>query len=379
MKRFLLILPALLLLAVRLPAQNDGDSMRKAVEAENRKLLSAYAAHPVVVAQHRVLRKDFHLWLSHLGEGRWGSDANWYPARTSRLYLSRRGEDGSLDLVWSEMLDTVWSAPKPICEEAVSAGSEIFPMLSPDGRRLYFASDSLFGMGGYDLYVASWDARKKVWGQVRNLGVPYNSKGDDLLFCDTPDGRYSLLASNRACHKDSVVIYVLRQENPVYTPATDGEAARLSALAVTAPENGYRFAKGKAGTVPVIPFETPEEVFDATLHVGGEGAFARDNRLPGGLVYQIQLFVSSNKVSVRQLNGVSPVYVHPQRSGKKLYAAGLFRSYDDAQQELGAVRRAGFPTAFIIAFEDGAPLSLSKARKKESSVKIITEEVRIVR
>ena len=88
--------------------------------------------------------------------------------------------------------------------------------------------------------------------------------------------------------------------------------------------------------------------------------------------------MSGSKPSVRQLKGISPVYVHPQRSGKKLCAAGLFRTYTEAELALPAVRRL-FPTAFVIAFDNGKPLSLSKARKQESSVKVITEEVRIVK
>ena len=380
MKPFVLSVSLALLLAFPLRAQSDAAAARRGVEAENRQALSGLAARPVVVAQQSVPRKDFHLWLSHLKEdGRWCTDANWYPFETTRLILSKPGADGSLDIVWSEFLDTDWSAPKPVSDEAVSPGNEIFPMLSPDGKRLYFASDGLFGMGGYDIYVATWDSRKQVWGQVRNLGIPFNSPGDDLFFCDTPDGRYSLLASNRSCGKDSVVIYVLRQETPVYSTVTPAEAERLSRLSVTSPENGYVFAKGNAGKVPALSFETPEETFDYTLHVGGEGAFAPDNHLPAGLVYQIQLFVSSNKVSVKQLKGVRPVYIHAQRSGKSLYAAGLFRSYAEAEQALGAVRRAGFPSAFVIAFDGGSPIGLQKARKKESSVKVVTEEVRIVR
>ena len=165
---------------------------------------------------------------------------------------------------------------------------------------------------------------------------------------------------------------------PASVSVTPAEAARLADLPVTAPESGYTFTKLIAGKVPSLSFETPEDTFDYTLHVGGEGAFAPDNRLPSGLVYQIQLFVSNSNVTVRQLKGVSPVYVHAQRSGKKLYAAGLFRTYADAEQALSAVRRS-FPSAFVIAFDGGAPIGLSKARKKESSVKVITEEVRIVK
>ena len=282
MKHFLLTAAALLFSAAALLAQDELPAVRKAVEAENRKVLSDRAARPVVVAQQRVPRKDFHLWLSPLKEGRWGTDANWYPARTTRLYLSRPAADGNSDIVWSELLETTWSAPAPLCEAAVSPGSEIFPMLSPDGKRIYFASDGLFGMGGYDLYEASWDERHKTWGKVRNLGLPFNSPGDDLLFCDTPDGRYSLLVSNRACSKDSVVIYVLRQETPVYAAVTPDEAAKLSALAVTEPESGFILSKALPGRVPALSFEEPEDTFDYTLRVGKEGAFAPDNKLPSG-------------------------------------------------------------------------------------------------
>ena len=383
MKRLFLTLTGALLLTTLLYGQGaanpDSLALRRQIEAENYKVLRQYAAHPAVVAEKRVLRSDFYLWYSHLGDRSWGADRNWYPAETRMLYFARPTAKGDYEIVCSEPIDSaLWSVPEPPCVEAVSSGNEIFPMLSPDGRRLYFASDGLFGAGGYDLYVATWDPERQVWGHVQNMGVPFNSPADDLLFCDTPDGRYSLMASNRSCGKDSMVIYVLRQETPVYGPVSEDEAARIERLAVTTPDNGYAFVKQSLGKAPVLYFEEPEEVFDYTFTTTGPGAFAENNSLPAGLVYQIQLFVSGSKPSVSQLKGVSPVYVHPQRTGKKLCAVGLFRSYADAEDALSAVRRK-FPSAFIIAFDGGQPLALSKARKKESSVKVVTEEVRIVK
>lgn len=382
MKRLFPIVVAALLAALPLRAQDTVDSLallRASVTADNYAALSAYAADVTVVATRRVPRSDFFLWCSHLGQGNWGRDGNWYPDETTLLYLSREGADGSKDIIWSSPGDTAWTTPVPVCADAVSPGDEVFPMLSPDGKRLYFASDGLFGAGGYDLYVARWDPQKKAWGQVQNLGFPFNSKGDDLLFCDTPDGRYSLLASNRDCGRDSVVIYVLRQETPVFRPIERKEAAAREKLAVTAPETGYTFVKLSPIAVPDIRFAEPEEVFDEGFRIGKEGAFSRNNRLPAGLVYQVQLFVTSAQPTVKQLKGVSPVFTHPQRSGKIQCAAGIFRSFSEAETALSAIRRAGFPSAFIIAFDNGKTLPLAQARKKESSVKVITEEVRIVK
>jgi len=352
-----------------------------AVEAENHKLLSASAARPTVVAQKKVPREDFHLWYSHLTDGIWGSDRNWYPDVTESLFLSRPSETGGRDIVVTRPEADAWSTPEPLCREAVSPGNEIFPMRSPDGRHLYFSSDSLFGAGGYDLYEVTWNPASKTWGRLRNLGCPFNSPGDDLLFCETPDGRYCLLASNRSCGKDSVVIYVLRQENFVYAPVSPGEAERLERLDVTDPDPGWTFTKRKSGKTPRLSFDEPEEESSATesFQVGKEGAFARDNSLPDGVVYQVQIFVTGTRPSIAQLKGLSPVYSHRQKSGKTLYAVGCWRTYAEAERALPSVKRAGFSTAFVIAFENGRPLAVSKARKKESPVTKVTEEIRIVR
>ena len=273
----------------------------------------------------------------------------------------------------------MWHNPEPVCADAVSPGNEIFPMRSPDGRRLYFSSNGLFGMGGYDLYVATWDPQSRRWGNVQNMGFPYSSQADDLFFCDTPDGRYSVFASNRDCGADSVVIYVLRQETPVCMPVEPAQAAQVARLAVTAPDDGYPFVRQSPGRTPQIRFERQKDEIDDTFKVGDTGAFAVNDRIPSGIVYQVQLFVLASKPSIRQLKGVRPVYSHPQRSGKTLYAAGVFSTFADAEAALAAVRKAGHKSAIIIAFEDGKPLAVSKARKKESSVKVITEEVRIVK
>ena len=57
----------------------------------------------------------------------------------------------------------------------------------------------------------------------------------------------------------------------------------------------------------------------------------------------------------------------------------LFRTFAEAEQAVSQVRKAGFSSAFVIAFDGGQPLSLSKAKQKESSVKVVTEEFKIVK
>ena len=262
MKRIFLIVCALLLAVIPLSAAGAGEdslAVTARTRRDNRSALSASAARPCVVARKRVSRADFYLWYSHFDDRTWGHDGNFYPLETSGLYLALPAETGGRDIVYTEPMDGgLWRTPVPAVADAVTPGDECFPMLSPDGRRLYFASDGLPGLGGYDLYEATWDPKRHAWGSVRNLGLPFNSPGDDLLFCDTPDGRFSLLATDRSAGKDSVDIIVMRQETSVYAPVTPAEAEALSALKVTDPDAGWNFVKHAACKVPALPFEIVE-------------------------------------------------------------------------------------------------------------------------
>jgi outer membrane protein OmpA-like peptidoglycan-associated protein len=51
------------------------------------------------------------------------------------------------------------------------------PWLSPDGKRLYFASDQPDGYGGSDLYYSQW--KKDYWDDPVNLGPVINTPGNE--------------------------------------------------------------------------------------------------------------------------------------------------------------------------------------------------------
>jgi outer membrane protein OmpA-like peptidoglycan-associated protein len=53
------------------------------------------------------------------------------------------------------------------------------PYLSPDGNRLYFASDKDGGFGGSDLYYCNW--KNGFWDSPVNLGPVINTKGNEAF------------------------------------------------------------------------------------------------------------------------------------------------------------------------------------------------------
>jgi WD40-like Beta Propeller Repeat len=83
-----------------------------------------------------------------------------------------------------------WSTAQKI-DEIAGNSSELntpsldgCPILSPDGRSLFMASNRPGGHGGLDIWVARRESTGEPFGAPENLPAPVNSAADD--FCPTP-------------------------------------------------------------------------------------------------------------------------------------------------------------------------------------------------
>ena len=233
------------------------EELHKAIEekyslAQNGLNMTDFCSTPTVVARQNVPLKDFMLFYP-LKSGSWRQTPNildtttvarvpqavYIPKDARSVYFSTTDDQGSRNIYVTRDTDTLWTAPDLLGEALFSAGNEIFPMLSADGKKLYFASDGLYGMGGYDLYFSVWDEETSSWGEPQNMGFPYSSPEDDFLYIDTEDGKYSIFASTRGCGKGTVNLYVLEYEEiPVRKSISD--VAGLKALSELVPVSDPR-------------------------------------------------------------------------------------------------------------------------------------------
>ena len=211
--------------------------------AENGLSMKQYVSEPVVVARHVFPKEDFYLFYP-MQDRSWRPvpnpldsipghkfvNATYFPEGSTDIYFSAEDQNGVRNLYHSSLEDSLWSVPALLDESLTSSGDEIFPVLSPDGKTIYFSSYGLYGVGGYDLYKTEWDPSTGTWGVPENLGFPYSSPYDDLLYFNTPDGRYTLFASNRGCPPDSVAVYVLEYDSmPVRRHIEDpGQIRRIA-------------------------------------------------------------------------------------------------------------------------------------------------------
>ena len=220
---------------------------RKLTESRRGVIMTDHCRQPEVVARRVFPVKDFVLYYP-FKNGSWRPLPNSFdplpedgfvqalyaPKGAKELYYSAPDAAHCRDIWYSRDLDSLWSVPQLLGEALLSAGHEIYPMLSADGNTLYFASDGLYGMGGYDLYKSVRDTETGRWGEPENLGFPYNSPSDDFLMIGTEDGKYAIFASNRSCSRDSVCLYVLDAAT-LDRPAQVSGEEQLRALAQLIP------------------------------------------------------------------------------------------------------------------------------------------------
>lgn len=84
--------------------------------------------------------------------------------------------------------------------------------LHPDGKTLYFSSNSKNSIGGYDIFKTELK-EDGSWTKPVNLGYPINTLGDEVHFVITADGTRGYLTAKREDSKGDLDIYEINLEN----------------------------------------------------------------------------------------------------------------------------------------------------------------------
>jgi len=91
-------------------------------------------------------------------------------------------------------------ATERLTEKINSPYDEVNPIISPNGKRLYFGRKNDPGnMGGKkddeDIWYSDWDDAKGEWGLAKNLGSPINNDKPNFMCSITPDGKNVLVGN----------------------------------------------------------------------------------------------------------------------------------------------------------------------------------------
>ena len=115
----------------------------------------------------------------------------------NKIYFASNmpGGYGGMDLYFSEKDGGKWGPPVNLGPRINTEGLEVFPFVDKSGK-LFFSSDGHVGLGGLDIYYME-PTESGEWGEVINAGFPLNSKHDDFGVNTVADGKFGYFTSDR--------------------------------------------------------------------------------------------------------------------------------------------------------------------------------------
>lgn len=178
------------------------------------------------------------------------------------VYTSQRGDRAIMSLVdrgtpkigrfFGEAPDSSWSIDKKmvlaqrerlvggwteavVLPEVVNSGErQGYPYYLSDGVTLYFAQEDSSGLGGWDILVSRFNTALNTWTKPENIGMPFNSGGNDYMYAEDAQAGVGYFATDRFSDSAHVRVYTfVLPERRRYVKDAEGEElnqyARLQA------------------------------------------------------------------------------------------------------------------------------------------------------
>ncbi len=132
----------------------------------------------------------------------------WYNLTTpclspdgSKLFFASDKPDGfgGSDLYFAQWKNDYWESPVNLGPAINTSGNEAFPFVNESGE-LFFSSDGHPGLGGKDIFFSKYV--DSTWLQPINLDSPINSKHDDFGIIINPSMNEGYFSSNRGISYD---------------------------------------------------------------------------------------------------------------------------------------------------------------------------------
>jgi len=180
---------------------------------------------------------------------------------------NRSDSYGSCDLYYSEKINGKWSVARNLGRNVNSESWDAQPSISPDGRKIYFASNRAGGWGNSDIWVTERDSLGH-WQLPVNLGRPVNSSEAEMV---------------PVIHFDNQTLYFSSKSHPGMGGADLFMSSKIN-QSWTKPVNlGY-------------PLNTEADELAIIVNASGKYGFISSNTLEGSGGYDIYSFSLNNEV-----------------------------------------------------------------------------------
>ncbi len=131
------------------------------------------------------------------------------------VFSSKRySKSGDYDLFYAYEHNNLWSEPINFGPKVNSSFNERAPYLISNGNTLYFSSDRLDGLGGFDVFKSNFV--NGFWTDHQNLGPSINSPANEMDIEFAADGTTAVFSSDRIQSFGGFDLYISYFKESVY-------------------------------------------------------------------------------------------------------------------------------------------------------------------
>ena len=145
----------------------------------------------------------------HFGQNRQPNGYVYVNELGNKCLLSQENNEGRINLYSSERINNRWTRPTKL--HGINDDGQFqrvnFPFMMGDGQTLYFAAESEEGLGGYDIYLTTYDAESKSYLPPVNIGMPFNSEANDYMYVIDEYDSLGWFATDRNQPEGKVCVY----------------------------------------------------------------------------------------------------------------------------------------------------------------------------
>jgi Tol biopolymer transport system component len=141
-----------------------------------------------------MVKREGNTWEEpiYLGVDINSNSHDFYPMMTNNgtiYFSSQREGPGTNNIYRSKCVDGIYSKAVKIGNAINTEHRELDPYISPDESILIFTSNRPEGFGSGDLYISFKD-KEGNWMKAGNLGEKINTQGSEYCPMISPDGKY---------------------------------------------------------------------------------------------------------------------------------------------------------------------------------------------
>jgi hypothetical protein len=143
------------------------------------------------ILKNKLINSTFYDGASCITDSLYIDEDNYI--QTLYFVSDRNATKKMTDIYYIEKKNGIFSEEIKVLPDVINTtGRETTPYITGDGRFLFFSSDALPGMGGYDIYYS--ENVGGLWSTPKNLGASFNTVNDDTHFQIYPDLKKAVMA-----------------------------------------------------------------------------------------------------------------------------------------------------------------------------------------